>query len=131
MFASCQVKGTNLAAPDVCLTPAVPAPVPVPYANTSQQAQSVGNPAHILIGGGPAVNLGTSVPTSAGDEAGTVEGVASGTNMGSTRFLTGASTVLYGGKPAARMTSTTIQNSTNAPGVTLAPSQTTVLILAP
>lgn len=131
MFASCQLKGMNLAAPDVCLTPAVPAPVPVPYANTSQQAQSVGNPTNIILGGGPAVNLGTVVPLSSGDEAGTVEGVASGTNMGSTRFLTGAATVLLAGKPAARLTSTTIQNSTNAPGVTLAPSQTVVLILAP
>ncbi|MBK8936212.1 MAG: DUF4150 domain-containing protein [Polyangiaceae bacterium] len=132
MFANCQAKGTNLAAPDVCLTPALPAPpVPIPYVNTSTQSQSVGNPTHIILGGGPAVNLGSAVPISSGDEPGTEDGVASGVNMGGTRFLAGANTVLMGGKPVARMTSTTIQNGTNAPGLTIAPSQTTVLVLAP
>jgi hypothetical protein len=33
--------------------------------------------------------------------------------------------------PASRLTSMSLQNSTNCPGVRLAPSQTKVLLLAP
>jgi len=45
--------------------------------------------------------------------------------------VTAAFTVLAGGIPATRMTSMTITNSTNCPGVSLVPSQVKVLLLAP
>ncbi|MGH7051066.1 MAG: hypothetical protein ACREE5_10535 [Acetobacteraceae bacterium] len=45
--------------------------------------------------------------------------------------MTGAETVLFSGMPATRLTSMSLQNSTNAPGVRLRPSQTAVLLLAP
>ena len=51
--------------------------------------------------------------------------------MGPSRHLTGAFTVLLNGMPASRVTSTSLQNSTNCPGVRVVPSQTIVLLLAP
>jgi hypothetical protein len=56
----------------------------------------------------PAHNTGTSVPLTNGDNAGLGGGVASGTDMGLSRHVTGAFTVLIGGEPATRLTSATI-----------------------
>ena len=58
-------------------------------------------------------------------------GVASETVMGPARTLTAAFTVIVGGMPLARLTSITVQNSTNAPGAKVVPSATNVLVLAP
>jgi hypothetical protein len=85
----------------------------------------------VLYGGAPAHNLATIVPISMGDNPGIATGVASGTVMGPTRSLTGAFTVLVGGLPSTRLTSVNIQNSTNAPGMRIVPSQVKVLLLAP
>ena len=130
MFANCTAGGMNLAAADICLTPVPGAPpVPMTYVNTSQNAIATGCFAKLIICGGMAHNLGTCVPVSSGDEPGSVGGVASGTIVGATRFLTGSAKVIYGGMPATRMTSSTLQNNSNAPGTTISPSQTKVLLL--
>jgi len=65
-----------------------------------------------------------------GDNPGVATGVASGMVMGPCRHLTGAFTVLLKGMPATRLTSMSLQNSTNAPGCRIVPSQTKVLLLA-
>jgi hypothetical protein len=79
----------------------------------------------------PTHNLRTVIPQSNGDNAGVATGVASGTVMGPCRHITGAFTVLVGGMPLTRMTSVSMQNSTNIVGMRVAPSQPTVLVLAP
>ncbi len=135
MFANTQMMGTDLAFPDVCLTPAPPSPspVPVPYPNIAMGPTA--NPGtaclKIFINMMPVHTLKTITPLTQGDNPGVATGVASGTVMGPSRHLTGAFTVLMEGMPATRLTSVTIQNSTNAPGMRIAPSQTTVLLLAP
>ncbi len=58
-------------------------------------------------------------------------GVASGVVMGPSRHLTGSFSCLIGGMPASRMTSVSLQNSTNCPGARMVPSQVSVLIVAP
>ena len=125
--------GMSLGFPDVCLTPAppAPAPVPVPYPNIALAPTSVPNQMKVLMLAMPAHNMGTVTPLSNGDNAGIATGVASATVMGPHRNLTGAFTVLIGGMPATRLTSVALQNSTNAPGCTIVPSQTKVLLLAP
>jgi hypothetical protein len=75
--------------------------------------------------------MGTTIPLSNGDNAGVAMGVASGLVMGPSRHLTAAFTVLVNGMPATRMTSMSLQNSTNCPGARLVPSQVKVLLLAP
>ncbi|MBI4950933.1 MAG: DUF4150 domain-containing protein [Myxococcales bacterium] len=132
MFANCQLGGADAGVPDVCLTPAPPAPpVPVPYPNAAVGA--TGTPAvyNVLFMCGPAHNVATTVPQTNGDNAGVNTGVASGTVMGPSRHVTPAATVLVGGLPVTRLTSITVQNSTNCPGARVAPSQVKVLVLAP
>ncbi len=131
MFANTQMMGMDMGFPDVCLTPAGPAVVPVPYPNIA--TGPMGTPAayNVLIGLAPAHTLATVVPLTNGDNAGIATGVASGTVMGPSRHLTGAFTVLVKGMPLTRMTSMSLQNSTNCPGMRIVPSQVKVLVLAP
>jgi hypothetical protein len=70
------------------------------------------------------------VPLTNGDNAGVALGVASGLVMGPSRHLTGSFTTLLTGMPATRMTSMSLQNSTNCQGMRIAPSQVKVVILA-
>lgn len=130
MFANSQMTGTDLAFPDVCLTPS-PIPVPVPYPDIALAPTAIPNAFSILFFGAPAHNMATVTPLTNGDNSGVSLGVASGTVMGPSRHLTGAFTVLLKGSPATRLTSTTLQNSTNASGVRIVPSQLKILMLAP
>lgn len=130
--ASTKAGGTCFAMPDVCLTPAPPAPpVPVPYPNTAQVASANGVVTVVLIENKETVVEGSKIPNSSGDEAGTNGGVTSGTNMGPVEPKAFSSKVFLQGKKAVFLTATTAHNGTsaNAPmGVQVAPSQTKVLV---
>ena len=128
MFANSQMGGSNMGFPDTCTTAAG---VPAPFPNTAQQSTGVPAAYKLMWMCTPAHNLSTTMPTSNGDEAGTALGLCSGTIMGPGRQLTASFTVLAGGMPATKLTSVTLQNSTNAPGATIVPSQVKVLLLAP
>ena len=130
MFANAQFMGMDLAFPDTCVTPATP-PVPVTYPNVALGPMGLGAYPKVLFQCAPAHNMATSVPLTNGDNTGVMLGVASATVMGPSRHLTGAFSVLVGGMPATRLTSISLQNSTNAPGARVVPSQTKVLLLSP
>ena len=130
MFANSQMMGLDFAFPDVCLTP-VPAPVPIPYPNMALGPMAVGFYPKVMWACTPAHTMATVVPMSNGDNAGVAMGVASGMVMGPDRHLTGSFTTLVGGMPATRLTSVSLQNSTNIPGARIVPSQPKVLLLAP
>ncbi|AOM40240.1 DUF4150 domain-containing protein [Xenorhabdus hominickii] len=129
MFANTQGGGMDLATPDTCLTPMF-TPVPVVYPNMAQGTTAITNALNILFMGCPAHNLATIIPMTTGDNPGVNLGVASGTVMGPSHHIMGANSVLIKGSPATRLSSTTMQNSTNAPGSRIVPSQTKVLISA-
>lgn len=131
MFANTQMGGMDIGAPDVCNTPTPAGPVPIPYPNMAAGPMAVPAVYNVLFSCAPAHNLMTSVPLTNGDNAGVAMGVASATVMGPQRHLTGAFTCLVGGAPASRLTSMSLQNSTNCPGVRAVPSQVTVMIVAP
>ncbi|HYP63086.1 MAG TPA: DUF4150 domain-containing protein [Acidocella sp.] len=131
MFTNTQMMGMDLGFPDVCLTPAGPAVVPIPYPNIAMGPTAIPSQFTMFIMAMPVHNLGTEVPLTNGDNAGVATGVASGTVMGPSRHLTGAFTVLVDGMPLTRLTSMSLQNSTNAPGVRLVPSQPVMLVLSP
>ncbi len=132
MFANTQLCGVDTGFPDVCLTPAPPAPpIPVPYPNITAAPMGVPAAYQVLITGAPAHNLGTTIPLTNGDNTGIAMGVASGTVMGPSRHLTASFTVLMGGLPATKLTSVALQNSTNCPGARLVPSQPRVMLLSP
>lgn len=129
MFANAQLGGMNFGFPDVCLTP--PVPVPVPYPNMALGPMGFPAAYNVLFMCTPAHHILTTIPISMGDQPGIALGVASGTVMGPTRHVTASFTCLVGGLPTTRMTSISIQNSTNCPGMRIVPSQLKVLVLSP
>lgn len=131
MFANSQMMGMDLGFPDVCLTPTPAGPVPIPYPNIALGPMGVPAAYNVLVMALPAHNLLTTIPLSNGDNPGVAMGVASGMVMGPARHVLPAVTCLMGGAPATRLTSVSIQNSTNCPGMRIVPSQVKVIILAP
>ncbi|MGE0787239.1 MAG: DUF4150 domain-containing protein [Sandaracinaceae bacterium] len=131
MFANSQMMGMDLAFPDVCLTPTPAGPVPIPYPNVAMGPTAIPAQVRVFYFFTPGHNMGTSIPLTNGDNAGVATGVASGMVMGPQRHVTASFTILIGGMPATKMTSVSIQNSTNAPGCRIVPAQPRVLLLAP
>lgn len=131
MFANSQMMGMDLGFPDVCLTPTPAGPVPIPYPDIAMGPTAIPSQVKVFYFFTPAHNMATVTPLTNGDNAGVATGVASGMVMGPSRHLTAAFTILVGGMPATRMTSVSLQNSTNCPGCRIVPSQPRVLLLAP
>jgi hypothetical protein len=127
MFLNTQMMGMDLGFPDVLLVP--PFEIPTPFPDVAMGPMAIPSQMTLMVMAMPAHNMGTMIPVTIGAPVG--PGVASGTDMGPARHLTGAFTFLVDGMPATRMTSMSLQNSTNAPGVRLVPSQPTVLVLSP
>ena len=132
MPASSKAAGMYFAIPDVCLTPAPPAPpVPVPYPNMAQLAATNGAVEKVLIENKETVVEGAKVPRSSGDEAGKNGGVVSGVNMGPVEPKVFSSKVFFDGKKAVFLTSQSGHNGSNAnmpAGAQIVPSQAKVLV---
>jgi carboxyl-terminal processing protease len=124
--ASVRGPGQNVCAPDVCLTP--PVPVPVPYVNVGLHAVAVMHSVTVMFGGMFALNLGSTLAVTMGDEPGVVGGVISGTIKGTGYFITGSPIVMIDGLPAVRVTSVATGNMHNAWGSVVTPGVPTVLI---
>jgi Domain of unknown function (DUF4150) len=131
MFANTQMMGMDLGFPDVCLTPTPAGPIPIPYPNIALGPTAIPSQVNTLFMCTPAHNLATTTPLTNGDNPGVAMGVASGMVMGPSRHVLPCITVLVGGVPATRLTSVSIQNSTNCPGMRIVPSQVKVILLAP
>lgn len=125
--------GVCFAMPDVCKTPAPPAPpVPIPYPNIAQLASATGTAMKVMVENKPVIVEGAKVPNSQGDEAGTAGGVVSGTNMGPAQFKMGSSKVTAQGKAVVFLGGMTAHNGSNAnapAGTIIAPSQAKVLVM--
>ncbi len=130
--ASTNGGGMSQAFPDVCKTPAPPAPpIPVPYPNMAMLNQAKGTSKKVKFVGKEAVTTKSKIPKTSGDEAGTVGGIVSGTNMGPAIFKKGSSKVKAEGAPVAYVTAPTSHNGTNAnapAGCQISPSQQKVTI---
>ena len=129
MFACTMEGGTTMAMPDVCLTPAPPAPpIPIPYPNLADLMMALESVPTVLIGGLPALNKASMVPISSGDEPGVNGGVISGTVIGPMEFVMGSMVVTIGGQPAVRLGDPIKSNKGNAFGTVLVPSQPLVMV---
>ena len=128
MFSTTQMMGLDFGLPDVCKLPTL---VPVPFPNLAMPEMAVGAAYNILNVCAPAHTVATTVPITMGDDAGLLGGVISQTDMGPSRRITGSFTILLDGMPATRLTSMGPQNTINCAGVSILPSQLTVLYLAP
>ncbi len=130
VFVNTNMGGMDVAGPDTCNIPyAAGAPVPTPLPNTAQGATTIPTQFKVLIMCMPAHNLASTKAVSEGDESGVMMGVASGTIKGPSRNLMGSTNYFPGCMPATKMLMPTLQNSTNAPGASAAPSQPKVMSL--
>lgn len=131
MFAVTKQGGQCMGMPDVCKTPAPPAPpVPIPYPNMAMPP--MGNPAttKVLIGGMPALTKASNITLSSGDEPGVAGGVVSGKNMGPAEFVLSSMVVMLEGNPAVRLGDMTKHNDGNIVGSVLAPGQVIVMVMS-
>jgi hypothetical protein len=134
MPASTKAGGQCLAFPDVCKTPAPPAPpIPIPYPNMAMANQASPGTCtkKVKIKNKAVILKGTEIPSSSGDEAGSIGGVVSSKIKGSCKYKCGSGKVKCEGKAVAYVGCMTGQNGSNAnnpAGAQLDPSQTDVLV---
>ena len=130
--ASTKGGGQCMGMPDVCLTPAPPAPpIPIPYPNIGMVNQAQKTSTKVKFSGKEVVTVKSEISRSSGDEAGTNKGVMSGTNMDKVTFKKGSEKVKIEGQKCVHLTSITGHNGSNAnmpAGAQIAPSQTKVII---
>jgi len=115
--------GMNIGFPDVCLTPVGPAVVPIPYPNFALTAQAAVFSPIVRVSGVHALNLGSMIPMTFGDEP----GVAHWTVKGPGRYVMGNPIVFVDRLPAINLTCPTMGNTgNNALGAVLVPSAVNV-----
>ncbi|MBI4804262.1 MAG: DUF4150 domain-containing protein [Desulfovibrio sp.] len=133
MFALTLGSGVDFAFPDVCITPVGPIPTPIPYPNISESITTQPAADNITIDCMPVINLMSMGLVSEGDEPGVLLGAVSHMESGQTDYTLGCFTIFMDAAPCQRLTSLTRQNCLvelpNAVGMTIAPSQVTVLTL--
>lgn len=110
--------GQNLCFPDVCLTPPAPG-VPVPYLNVGPHAMAARFSPTVMVCGLPALNLGSQITMTTGDEPGKLHP----TTKGKGTFTAGCPSVFVDRLPAINLTCPTTGNKMNAPvGAHLVPN---------
>src|SRR4051794_1823004 len=82
-------NGTSIAFPDVCKTPAPPAPpIPIPYPNIAKSSDTDKGAKKVTCDGNPVCVKDSNFMVSSGDEAGSLFGVASNKVKGKAEFVT-------------------------------------------
>ncbi len=118
---------------DICKIPAPPAPfAPAPFPNLVQCPAASGESSKVKFCNSPALTKSSSFSSSQGDEAGTLKGMVAPFNMSKVEYKLASSKVKCQGKPVVTVTKMTAHNgaSPNAPpGLQVAPSQTSVIIM--
>jgi hypothetical protein len=108
--------------PDVCLTPAPPAPpIPIPYPNIAQSSDAAQGSQTVTVEGNPVMIATSNFSTSTGDEAGSVGGVASGLTKGKAEFVNYSFDVKFDGKGVPRLGDPMVHNKGGAPNTPPAP----------
>ena len=121
--------GMSLNFPDVCKTPAPPAPfIPVPYPDLGMNMQAAPFSPFVSIAFMPATNMGSMKVMTSGDEAGAMGGLITGMIKGPGRTTMGNPLVFVTGLPAESLLNPTSGNMMNAPvGAQIVPSVVNVL----
>jgi hypothetical protein len=131
--AASKAGGSCLGTPDVCQVPAPPAPpVPTPFPNMAQLASATKTCAKVKIENQDVVVETSEIPSSSGDESGTLGGVVSGTFAQKVVFRTSSSKVKAEGKGFVYQSATSAHNGSNAnmpAGLHSAPSQNKVTVM--
>ena len=109
--------GMSIAFPDVCKTPAPPAPpIPIPYPNIAKSSDTSDGPKKVKTDGKMPMVKGAKYSRSMGDEAGTLKGVVSNQNMAEAEFMLYSFDVKFEGKNVCRMGDPLFHNKKNIMG---------------
>jgi hypothetical protein len=110
-------SGIATAFPDVCKTPAPPAPfVPIPYPNVAKSSDTADGSSTVKCDGNPICLKDSNFSTSTGDEAGTAGGgVVSNKTKGKAEFVNFSFDVKVEGKNVARALDLMLHNDKNTP----------------
>jgi hypothetical protein len=96
--------GMSMVFPDVCNTPAPPAPpIPIPYPNIGKSSDTSGGTTKVEADGNMVMVKGAKYMMSSGDEAGSVGGIMSGVIKQECEFLMYSFNVMLEGKNVCRM----------------------------
>jgi hypothetical protein len=113
-------SGVTIAFPDVCKTPAPPAPfVPIPYPNIAKSGDAAQGAKSVTCDGNPVCVKDSNFMLSSGDEAGTLLGVASNKIKGKAEFVNFSFDVIVEGKGVPRAFDLMLHNDKNTPPVPL------------
>src|ERR1700733_12111826 len=108
--------GITTAFPDVCKTPAPPAPpIPIPYPNIAKSADTASGSTTVKCDGNPICLKDSNFQVSTGDEAGSLLGVASNKVKGKAEFVNYSFDVMVEGKNVARALDPMLHNDKNTP----------------
>ena len=108
--------GITTAFPDVCKTPAPPAPpIPIPYPNIAKSSDTADGTSTVQCDGNPTCVKDSNFQTSTGDEAGSLFGVVSNKNKGKAEFVNFSFDVSFEGKSVARAMDPMLHNDKNTP----------------
>src|SRR5919201_4405306 len=110
-------NGVTIAFPDVCKTPAPPAPfVPIPYPNIAQSSDTARGTKKVKAEGKPICVQSSNFSTSTGDEAGTAGGgMVSNKTKGKAEFVNFSFDVQFEGKNVPRSFDLMLHNDKNTP----------------
>jgi uncharacterized Zn-binding protein involved in type VI secretion len=95
--------GMSMVLPDVCKTPTPGGPVPIPYPNIGQSADTSQGTSTVKADGQMIMVKGAKYMKSSGDEAGTAGGVMSSVNMQECEFMMYSFDVMLEGKNVCRL----------------------------
>lgn len=109
--------GVSIAFPDVCKTPAPPAPfVPIPYPNIAMSSDTAKGTKKVKCDGNPVCVKDSNFRMSTGDEGGTAGGgIVSSKIKGKAEFVLFSFDVKFEGKNVARAFDIMLHNDKNTP----------------
>jgi hypothetical protein len=108
--------GMSTVLPDVCQTPSPAGPVPIPYPNIGQAANTSGGPSTVTTDGSMPMTKDAKYSMSSGDEAGSAGGVMSGCIKGEAEFMMYSFDVKFDGKNVCRLGDPLFHNKKNTMG---------------
>ena len=125
-------SGMSPVFPDVCKVPAPPAPpIPTPFPNIGMCQQAKKTTKKVKVKNKKCLTKKSEIPRTSGDEAGTLKGMISNTNMDKLKYKKSSSKVKFEGAKVVRSLDMTGHNGSNQnapPGAQIAPSQTKVIV---
>ena len=126
-------NGTTIAFPDVCKTPAPPAPfIPIPYPNIAMSSDTASGTTKVKVDGNPVCTKDSNFKMSTGDEAGTAGGgIISSKIKGKAEFVLFSFDVKFEGKNVARALDIMLHNDKNTPPMPLLQPPIVIIGLPP